>query len=83
MDSGATALDHRLSHITPRARQAFLLISLEGFSEIEAANVLGIDLPTLRHLAEEAGREMGRADRNRRSHHRRRDAHRDGSRGAG
>ena len=58
MDSGATPLDHRLSHITPRARQAFLLISLEGFSEIEAANVLGIDLPALRHLAEEAGREM-------------------------
>jgi len=30
-------VEQRLAHITPRARQAFLLIALEGFSEDEAA----------------------------------------------
>src|SRR5216683_1031267 len=36
--------ERRLSNITPLPRQAFLLLSLEGFSEEEVAFVLGIDV---------------------------------------
>jgi DNA-directed RNA polymerase specialized sigma24 family protein len=58
LDTGATALDRRLVHITPRPRQAFLLIALEGFSETEATAILGVDVAALRQLVEDAGREM-------------------------
>jgi DNA-directed RNA polymerase specialized sigma24 family protein len=58
VDGSSTSVDRRLSHITPRPRQAFLLISLEGFSESEAAEILGVDIATLRQLVDEAGREM-------------------------
>jgi DNA-directed RNA polymerase specialized sigma24 family protein len=51
-------VEQRLSHITPRPRQAFLLIALEGFSEEDAAQVLDTDVQTLRSLVEEAGREL-------------------------
>lgn len=50
--------EHRLGHITPLVRQAFLLVSLEGFNEEEAATILSVDVPTLRNLVEEAGREL-------------------------
>jgi DNA-directed RNA polymerase specialized sigma24 family protein len=50
--------EDRLGHMTPRPRQAFLLIALEGFSEAEAAQVLDVDIATLRNLVEEAGREL-------------------------
>jgi CheY-like chemotaxis protein len=52
------AADRHLSHITPKPRQAFLLISVEGFSEHEAAGILDVDLTVLRELVEEAGREL-------------------------
>jgi DNA-directed RNA polymerase specialized sigma24 family protein len=39
-----TPTERRLGHLTPRARQAFLLVSLEGFSEEDAADILGVDL---------------------------------------
>ena len=58
LDVTSTPVDRRLSHITPRPRQAFLLVSLEGFSESEAADILDTDVATLRELVEEAGREM-------------------------
>jgi DNA-directed RNA polymerase specialized sigma24 family protein len=58
LDGTSTPVDRRLSHITPRPRQAFLLVSLEGFSESEAAHILDTDVATLRQLVEEAGREM-------------------------
>jgi DNA-directed RNA polymerase specialized sigma24 family protein len=58
MDARATSLDQRLVTITPRPRQAFLLISLEGFSEGEAADILAADVSALRALVDEAGREM-------------------------
>jgi DNA-directed RNA polymerase specialized sigma24 family protein/CheY-like chemotaxis protein len=57
----ATALlppEQHLTQITPRPRQAFLLVALEGFTEEEAAEVLDCDLPTLRGLVEESGREL-------------------------
>jgi DNA-directed RNA polymerase specialized sigma24 family protein len=50
--------EHHLAQITPRPRQAFLLVALEGFSEEDAAKILDCDLPTLRHLVEESGREL-------------------------
>ena len=51
-------VEQRLSHITALPRQAFLLIALEGFSEEDAARILDIDVPTLRGLVEESGREL-------------------------
>ncbi len=54
----ALAPEHHLSQITPRPRQAFLLVALEGFSEEDAAQILDCDLPTLRNLVEESGREL-------------------------
>jgi DNA-directed RNA polymerase specialized sigma24 family protein/CheY-like chemotaxis protein len=59
-DAGIATLppEQHLTQITPRPRQAFLLVALEGFSEEEAAEVLDCDLPTLRGLVEESGREL-------------------------
>lgn len=51
-------VEQRLAQITPKPRQAFLLVALEGLSEDEAAKVLEIDVPTLRGLVEESGREL-------------------------
>ncbi len=56
-DTGSAA-ERRLGNLTPRARQAFLLVSLEGFSEEDAAEILDVDLQHLRSLVEEAGREL-------------------------
>jgi CheY-like chemotaxis protein len=50
--------ERRLSNITPLPRQAFLLLSLEGFSEQEVAFILGNDIAETRRLADAAGREM-------------------------
>ena len=59
---GATVADEpverHLSQISPMPRQAFLLVALEGLSEDDAAKVLDIDVPRLRALVEEAGREI-------------------------
>ena len=51
-------VEERLSHITPKPRQAFLLVALEGLSEDDAAKVLDVDVPNLRRLVEESGREL-------------------------
>src|ERR1700743_1779893 len=45
-------VEQRLAQITPKPRQAFLLVALEGLSEDEAAKVLDTDVPTLRSLVE-------------------------------
>jgi DNA-directed RNA polymerase specialized sigma24 family protein len=52
------APERHLTQITPRPRQAFLLVALEGFSEEDAAAILDCDLATLRNLVEESGREL-------------------------
>jgi CheY-like chemotaxis protein len=52
------APERHLSEIAPLPRQAFLLVALEGFSEEEAADVLGLDVPALRSTVEESGREL-------------------------
>ncbi len=59
-EPGAMSLppEQHLTQITPLPRQAFLLVALEGFSEEDAAEVLDCDLPTLRGLVEESGREL-------------------------
>ena len=50
--------ERRLSNITPLPRQAFLLLSLEGFSEEEVSYILDVDVAETRKLADTAGREM-------------------------
>jgi DNA-directed RNA polymerase specialized sigma24 family protein/CheY-like chemotaxis protein len=51
-------VEERLAHLTPRTRQAFLLVAVEGFSESEAASILGVEVATLRKYLEETGREL-------------------------
>jgi CheY-like chemotaxis protein len=58
LDAGDLPADARLANLTPRPRQAFLLVALEGFSEDEAAAILEVDVPALRALVEESGREL-------------------------
>ena len=50
--------ERRISQLTPRPRQAFLLVSLEGFSDDAAAEILGVDVNGFRTLVDEAGREL-------------------------
>jgi CheY-like chemotaxis protein len=51
-------VERHLAHIAPMPRQAFLLVALEGLSEDDAAKVLAIDVPKLRELVEQSGREL-------------------------
>src|SRR2546429_4996594 len=51
--------ERRLSNITPLPRQAFLLLSLEGFSEEEVAFILGTDVAETSRLADAAGGGKG------------------------
>jgi DNA-directed RNA polymerase specialized sigma24 family protein/CheY-like chemotaxis protein len=51
-------VERRLAQITALPRQAFLLVSLEGFSEEAAADILDIDVSALRDLVKEAGQEL-------------------------
>ena len=55
---GGLPPEQHIAQITPRPRQAFLLVALEGFSEEDAAEILDCDLATLRGLVEESGREL-------------------------
>jgi DNA-directed RNA polymerase specialized sigma24 family protein/CheY-like chemotaxis protein len=50
--------ERHLGHITARPRQAFLLVSVEGFSEEDAATILNVSRETLQDLVEESGREL-------------------------
>jgi len=52
------ASERRLSNITPPARQAFLLLSLEGFSEEEVGFILDMNVSEVRALTDTAGREL-------------------------
>ena len=54
----APAEHDKLSRLTPRSRQAFLLVAVEGFSIEDAALVLGVDRAALVALREQAAREM-------------------------
>ena len=50
--------EHKLANITPLPRQAFLLLTMEGFGEADAARILGVDETSLRELIDESGREL-------------------------
>ncbi len=50
--------DGNLDAITPRPRQAFLLMALEGFSLSEAAQVLDLPAPDVKALIDQAGSEI-------------------------
>jgi DNA-directed RNA polymerase specialized sigma24 family protein len=55
---GQLPVERRLAQMNRLPRQAFLLVSLEGFSEEEAAEALDTDVAALRDLVKEAGREL-------------------------
>jgi DNA-directed RNA polymerase specialized sigma24 family protein len=55
---GQLPVERRLAQMNRLPRQAFLLVSLEGFSEDEAAEALDTDVASLRDLVKEAGREL-------------------------
>jgi DNA-directed RNA polymerase specialized sigma24 family protein/CheY-like chemotaxis protein len=57
-DVGATAVDRKLEHITPLARQAFLLCSVEGFATDDAAVILNTSVSNVDALIDDAGREI-------------------------
>jgi CheY-like chemotaxis protein len=50
--------EQRVATLTALPRQAFLLMALEGFSEEDGAKVLECDIPTLRRLVDDSGREL-------------------------
>jgi DNA-directed RNA polymerase specialized sigma24 family protein len=50
--------ERHLGQITAMPRQAFLLVSVEGFSEEDAAAILNVDRQTLQDFVEECGREL-------------------------
>ena len=50
--------EQKLGNLMPMPRQAFLLVALEGFDEADAAHILDVDVPTLRRLIEESGRDL-------------------------
>jgi CheY-like chemotaxis protein/DNA-directed RNA polymerase specialized sigma24 family protein len=58
MGDNARVPEQRVLNLTPLPRQAFLLMTLEGFSEEDAAAILDCDIATLRHLVDESGREI-------------------------
>lgn len=49
-----------LASLTPRARQAFLLVSVEGFSHEDTAEILGVTLGEFAGLLAEASEEISR-----------------------
>ena len=49
-----------LSNLTPRARQAFLLVSVEGFSHDDAAEILSVTPPDFAQLLDEASQQISR-----------------------
>jgi CheY-like chemotaxis protein len=53
--------DRHLGQITPLPRQAFLLITLERFSDEQAAAILDVPVDRVRSLVDESGREIAAA----------------------
>lgn len=49
-----------LAALTPEGRQAFLLVSVEGFTPGEAAQILETSVPQVETLLKESGAEIGR-----------------------
>ena len=57
-DEAQTAADRRLSRLSPRPRQAYLLRALEGFTPEESAYALDANPQELSELVNRANREM-------------------------
>jgi DNA-directed RNA polymerase specialized sigma24 family protein len=57
-DGQPLAIDRKLESITPMPRQAFLLCSVEGFSQSDAATILNVNVSDLDALIDAAGREI-------------------------
>ena len=58
VDRVVNPAERHLGHVTAMPRQAFLLVSVEGFSEDDAAAILNVTPEKLRYLIEESGREL-------------------------
>jgi CheY-like chemotaxis protein len=56
--ASALPVDRKLESITPLPRQAFLLCSVEGFTDAEGATILNVDAGRLKALIDTAGREI-------------------------
>lgn len=54
----SNAPDKRLEALTPKPRQAFLLVAVEGFQPEAAAQVLGVSPDELTRLIDQAGNEI-------------------------
>jgi DNA-directed RNA polymerase specialized sigma24 family protein/CheY-like chemotaxis protein len=57
-DPSETEAVHSIQTITPQARQAFLLLSVEGFSPDEIARILDTDVGSVAALVDQADREI-------------------------
>ena len=58
VDTSDVPFERNLEAMTPRARQAFLLTTVEGFSVAQAASILSTDESGVSELLDEAGREI-------------------------
>jgi CheY-like chemotaxis protein len=58
IEADAALTDRRIDAITPRPRQAFLLVSVEGFSRDEAARILDCSVPEIVAYIDGAGKEI-------------------------
>ncbi|MDQ0313834.1 response regulator [Amorphus orientalis] len=58
VDPGDLPHERNLEAMTPKARQAFLLTTVEGFSTAQAATILKTDEAAVSALLDEAGREI-------------------------
>ena len=56
--SEQSAFDRNLAALSPHVRQAFLLTTVEGFSQDEAATVMGVDCARLVALLERGARDL-------------------------
>ena len=56
--SEGSAFDRNLAALSPHVRQAFLLTTVEGFSQGEAATIMGIDSARLVALLERGARDL-------------------------
>lgn len=57
-DAPGRDFDRRIEMITPRPRQAFLLIAVEGFKPAEAAQILDVEEADVMKLIDAAGTEI-------------------------
>ena len=49
-----------LASLAPRPRQAFLLVAVEGFDQVDAAEILGVSHEAFNRLLDEANQEISR-----------------------